>query len=125
MNRLFPAIAFSAIFLLMLIVTIRASLVRSVFDNGHLMSDPWFLATLCDAYCGFLTFYVWVFLKETSTFSRLVWFVLVMTLGNFAMAAYVLLQLHQCGSNGTVETFLLPARRTAARIQSVARGNHE
>ena len=68
-------------------------MVRHVFDNGPLMRDVWFQATLLDAYFGFLTFYVWVAWKERTLAGRVVWFVLIMTLGNMAMSAYVILQL--------------------------------
>jgi hypothetical protein len=32
---------------------------------------PWFIATLFDCYFGFLTFYAWLFYKETGWFSRI------------------------------------------------------
>lgn len=75
----------------MLLVTIRASLVRSVLDNGHLMRDVWFQATLADAYFGFLAFYVWVAYRERSWIGRVVWFIAIMLLGNIAMSVYALL----------------------------------
>lgn len=76
---------------IMLVVTTWASLDRNVLRAGEgLWPDPWFAATLADAYCGFLTFYVWVAYRETSMRARLIWFVLIMTLGNFAMSGYVL-----------------------------------
>lgn len=87
------ALLFAGILLVMTVVTVRASLVRPVWDNGELLDDPWFVATLADAYCGFLTFSVWVVWRERSTVARVVWFVAIMLLGNFAMAGYVLLQL--------------------------------
>jgi len=67
-------------------------LIRSVLDNGALMSDVWFQATLLDAYFGFLTFYVGVAWKEQTLMRRLFWFVLIMLLGNMAMSAYVIFQ---------------------------------
>ena len=85
---------FSAILILMLAVTTWASLDRNIFNVGWpLLSDPWFQATLCDAYLGFLTFFVWVAYKEQRNASRVIWFVLVMTLGNIAMSLYMLIQL--------------------------------
>ena len=53
----------------------------------------WTIATLLDAYYGFVTFYAWVFFKERSNVARGTWFVAIMLLGNMAMAAYVLTQL--------------------------------
>ena len=56
-------------------------------------ANPWAVATLYDAYCGFLTFYVWVAYKERALSARALWFVLMMGLGNVAMSVYVLKQL--------------------------------
>ena len=92
--RKFLLAVFSIIFLGMLAITVYASLDRSVFNVGRvLLSDRWFQATLLDAYFGFITFYVWVATKESKTWLRIVWFILIMTLGNMAMAAYMLIQL--------------------------------
>jgi hypothetical protein len=91
----------------MTVVTVRASLVRPVWDNAHLLSDPWFIATLCDAYCGFLLFYVWVAWRERSLSRRLIWFVAIMLLGNFAMAAYVLIRLARLDRREGVERLLV------------------
>lgn len=86
-------ILFSLIFASILAATVRASLVRNVFDNGHLIDDVWFQATLLDAYLGFLTFFVWVAWKERKVARCVIWFALIMTLGNMAMAGYVIFQL--------------------------------
>ena len=72
-------------------VTTVASLDRSVLKGGvGLWPDPWFIATLADAYFGFLTFYLWVAYLEKSLASRIGWLVGILLLGNFAMAAYLL-----------------------------------
>ena len=84
---------FLSILIVMTAVTVRAISVRNILDNGHLMRDPWFLATLADAYCGFITFYVWVYLKEKTLIRRAAWFVAIMLLGNFAMATYAIIQI--------------------------------
>ncbi|REJ96596.1 MAG: DUF1475 domain-containing protein [Planctomycetota bacterium] len=84
---------FAVILGAMTAVTIRASLERSVLANGHLLQDRWFQATLCDAYFGFLAIYVWIAYRESSTPLRIVWFVLVMLLGNIAISVYVLWRL--------------------------------
>lgn len=56
-------------------------------------TSPWACATLFDAYFGFLTFFVWVCFKETKVWVKVLWFVLIMMLGNIAMSGYVLIQL--------------------------------
>ena len=92
----------------MLAVTTVASLDRSVLDAGsELIADHWFQATLVDAYCGFITFYVWVAYKERTLFRRTIWLVLIMTLGNIAMSIYVLLQLIRMGPNDGWRELLL------------------
>ena len=77
----------------------------SLYQLGHLgqavqnwggLSGPdryWTIATLMDAYCGFLTFYVWVLFKEARWLPRIAWFIAIMLLGNIAMSSYVLYQL--------------------------------
>lgn len=84
----------------MIAVTTRASCDRNILEAlGQLLPDPWFQATMCDAYCSFVTFYVCVAYKERQAWKRIVWFALVMSLGNIAMSAYVLLQLTRMKAN--------------------------
>jgi len=85
-----------AILTLMLYVTISASFHQSIVTAFYqLWPDPWFRATLADAYCGFLFFWLWVAWRESNLTAGIVWFVLIMALGNIAMALYVLLQLRR------------------------------
>jgi hypothetical protein len=89
-------ILFSCILLTLLIYTAWASSRQPVLQWGGLTSGPdryWTIATLMDAYFGFLTFYVWVFFKEARMLPRIAWFIAIMLLGNMAMSAYVLVQL--------------------------------
>lgn len=89
-------VLFGGILAAMLVVTATASLQQPLWEWGGLQAEPdrwWTYATLADAYFGFLTFYAWVFYKETRWALRLGWFVAIMLLGNIAMAVYVLLQL--------------------------------
>jgi Protein of unknown function (DUF1475) len=89
-------ILFSCILLTLLIYTVWASSRQPVLQWGGLTSGPdryWTIATLMDAYFGFLTFYVWVFFKEARVLPRIAWFIAIMLLGNMAMSAYVLAQL--------------------------------
>jgi hypothetical protein len=69
---------FGAILVSMLVVTIRASLQQSLWDAWPgFAENPWSIATLWDAYFGFLTFFVWVAWRERSTASSVVWFILI------------------------------------------------
>ena len=113
---------FAGILVLMVGMTVWASLERNVLDNGHLMRDRWFLATLADAYCGFITFYVWVAYRESSWLGRVLWFVAIMGLGNMAMAVYMLLQLWRHGSEATVpEQFWQGSRKGFVCLNSEVR----
>jgi hypothetical protein len=89
--------------------TVWASTQQSLLDWGGLTTRPdnlWTIATLIDAYYGFLTFYVWVLWKETRTGPRIGWFAGIMLLGNIAMAAYVLLQLSRLKSGDSMAQLL-------------------
>jgi hypothetical protein len=69
---------------------------QPVWQWGGLTTPPdnlWTIATLIDAYYGFITFYVWVLWKETRAWPRMGWFLAIMLLGNIAMSLYVLRQL--------------------------------
>ena len=85
---------FVFVLLAMTAATVAASLDRSVTAAWNdLWPDPWFRATLADAYFGFLAFWGWIAWRERSWGVRVGWLVAVLTLGNFAMAAYVLIAL--------------------------------
>ena len=70
-------------------------------------THPWFFATLADAYFGFLWFWAWIAYKEGSNLARAVWLVLVLGLGNLAMAAYMLIQLRRLPPGAGAEALLL------------------
>lgn len=100
-------ILFSAIFLWMTVSTIRTSLAVSLWSAwDSYAANPWAVATLYDAYCGFLTFWVWVAYKERSLGSRLVWLLLILGLGNIATSLYVLIQLFRLKPGQPVEALL-------------------
>lgn len=114
-------ILFAGILLSMLAVTTYASLDRSILKAGsQLTSDPWFHATLADAYFGFITFYVWVAYQQKNTIARILWFVAIMLLGNIAMAFYVLLQLYRADPSASLAQILLSTEdRTASAAAAV------
>ena len=104
---------FAAIFVTMLVYTAFASTRQSMFSWGGLTTDPdrwWTIATMLDAYFGFLTFYVWVFYKELRWLPRTAWFIAIMLFGNMAMAAYMLVQLGRL-RDGEPVAAILTARR--------------
>ena len=108
MTRLALTLLFGAILAVMLVVVTWASLDRSVFEvDPRVLKDRWFIVTLVDAYCGFLTFYAWVAYRETTWLGRGIWFVAIMTLGNLAMASYVLWRLWALPPGSGAREFLL------------------
>jgi hypothetical protein len=87
-------IFFWIVLISMVLLTGWAGSKESVIAGGaKLIAEPWGLATLADTYFAFLTFYMWVYYKEKSVLTRLVWFILIVGLGNMAIAAYCLLQI--------------------------------
>jgi Protein of unknown function (DUF1475) len=101
---------FGFIFLSLLAYTSWASSQQPVWEWQGLVTPPdnaWTIATLIDAYYGFVTFYVWVFYKEPRALPRLGWFVAIMLAGNMAMSAYVLLQLARLRADEPAEAILL------------------
>ena len=98
---------FALIFIGMLAVIITASIDQNIFEAvGKMWPNWWFKATLTDAYFGFLTFFVWVAYKEFHLWRKMVWFALIMLLGNLAISAYMLLELYKLQIGDTVETLL-------------------
>jgi len=103
----FLRLLFFVIFISMLYITVTAGLHENMFDAiQRLSNDPWAVATLWDAYFGFLTFYLWVFYKE-KWLGRFVWFFLIMTLGNMAMALYALIQLYRVPTDASFSDVIL------------------
>ena len=107
-------VLFTCILLSLLLYSAWASSQQSMLLWGGLTRLPdryWTIATLMDAYYGFITFYVWVFYKESRWLPRIAWFAAIMLLGNMAMSAYVLLQLRRLAP-GQSTASLLTARNS-------------
>ena len=99
---------FSVIFIVMVYATGSASLQCNILQiPGAVLGHPWFTATLFDAYCGFITFYAWVFYKEPSGAAKMIWFILIMLLGNLAMSAYMLILLFKLPTDAAADRLLL------------------
>lgn len=104
---------FLIVLLSMLAVTTWASRQIPLWNlPSEILTHPWFIATLFDAYWGFLTFYCWLVYKETSWLARGLWLIAILLLGNIAMAIYALIQLFKTPLQGRVEDVLL-RRKTA------------
>ena len=107
---------FSGILACMLYVTTAASLEVGVLDGARkLWPDAWFRATLADAYFGFVTVFVWIASRERTLLARVAWFVLLMTLGNIAISAYVLIALFRLKPEEPLSALLQPKPAVGAR----------
>ncbi|MBM3740958.1 MAG: DUF1475 domain-containing protein [Acidobacteria bacterium] len=99
---------FAVIFVCMVTLIIRTSLQISIWDAWEsYAANPWAVATLWDAYAGFLLFYLWVLYKERSSLARAVWLVLIMSLGNIATSLYALIQIIRLRPDQPAEAMLL------------------
>jgi hypothetical protein len=105
--KIFLKILFGFIFVWMTAMTIRTSIQVSLWHSWHAFSgNPWAVATLYDAYAGFITFFMWVVYKERGAGRRILWFALIMCLGNIAMSAYLLRELFRLPESEKVESIL-------------------
>ncbi|HUQ10808.1 MAG TPA: DUF1475 family protein [Steroidobacteraceae bacterium] len=102
-------ILFGFILVSLTVWNIWVSTRQPVWQWGGLTTPPdnlWTIATLIDAYYGFITFCVWVLWKERRAAPRTFWCVAIMLLGNIAMSAYVLRQLARMSAGDSMSTLL-------------------
>lgn len=75
-------------------VVVSTSLQSNLFTNwSFLGSIPWMKATLWDFYTNVVVIYFWLCYKEKTLIAKLLWLVLLVTLGSIASCTYVLIQL--------------------------------
>jgi len=102
---------FVAIMLTVIGVNVWAGQQLAVWDSWPGFAEhPWSLATLVDAYAGFLTFFVWVAYREATWGWRAAWFLLIMGLGNITMALYVIIAITRLDRDVPVWHVLLAPR---------------
>jgi Protein of unknown function (DUF1475) len=109
--RTFLIALFSAIFVVMIGVTLWSASRSSLLDpavRAAFNAQPWAIATLFDAYCGFITFFVWVAFREPGAGLKILWLVLILLLGNIAMSLYVLLQLFRLKPGEPLSSLFTP-----------------
>lgn len=103
---------FALIFVFMLTATILTSREVALWSAwSSYAANPWAVATLYDAYSGFLIFFCYVAWRERSWGARLLWLVLILGLGNIATSFYLLLQLLRLGPEEPASAIL--SRRPA------------
>jgi predicted permease len=120
---LFLRALFLVVLASMLWVTSRASWQCPLFAVPRdIFAHPWFIATMFDAYWGFMTFFVWVCYKQTSWLARLAWFVAILLLGNIAMSAYCLDELFRTPRDGRIADLLVVRRNGPGGLGLVLAG---
>lgn len=106
---------FGVVLLSLLAACVYASNQRALWDlPAEVARDPWFLATLLDAYWGFLVFWLWVAYRETSVLVRLAWLLALLLSGNMAVAVYMLWRLGGMEAGDSPEKLLLRDPRGGA-----------
>jgi hypothetical protein len=102
MNRVGIAAWFALVLVAMLAVTGWASGEVALWKTPRAVAThPWFIATLFDAYFGFIAFWLWLAWREARVLPRVAWLVAILLLGNIAMAAYVLIELRRLPPGST------------------------
>lgn len=91
----------------MIVMTVQTNAKMPLLSSLNSFADnPWAIATLYDAYFGFITFWCWVAYKERGWIPRVAWLLLILTLGNIAMSCYVLIQLFRLKPEEPAEAIL-------------------
>ena len=81
-------------------IILRAFVVGNFSAEGNqLLAMPWGVVSLVDLYVGFTLFAGWIVYREKSWPARIVWVVLMMTLGNWTAALYVFIALQNSGGD--------------------------
>ncbi len=77
-------------------------------DGGEILANPWGIVSMVDLYVGFTLFSMWIAFRERNILVAGIWIVLMMVLGFFTGALYVLIQLFTC--KGDMQKFFLGDR---------------
>lgn len=90
----FLKILFSALLVWMCYTVIQTSIHSNLFKEWDFLgSIPWMRATLWDFYANVTVIFIWVCYKEKSIALKVLWLILLVTLGSIASCAFVLIQL--------------------------------
>lgn len=99
-------IFFSVLFLWMCYQVITTSINSSLFKEWDFLgSIPWMRATLWDFYANVTAIFLWVCYKEKNIGLKIVWLILLVTLGSIATCAYVLIQLFKLKQGDGLKEF--------------------
>ena len=103
----FLKVLFSLIFLWMCYEVITTCINHNLFTEwNYLGGIAWMRATLWDFYANVTVIFVWLCYKESKLYLKIIWLILLVTLGSIASCAYILIQLFKLKpGEGTKELF--------------------
>jgi hypothetical protein len=84
-------------------------------EGGQLTRMPWGIVSLVDLYAGFALFSIWIVYREARPLVAALWVALMMVLGFWAGALYMLLALYRCDNDWS--RFWLGARHANSRAK--------
>lgn len=88
-------------------VVINTSMQSNLFKEWHTLGAiPWMRATLWDFYTNVLVIYLIIFYKEKNLASRIIWLILLVTLGSIATCGYLLIQLFKLKTGEGIKELL-------------------
>ncbi len=68
-------------------------------DGAKLLQNPWGIVSLVDLYVGFALFSVWIVFREKHLLPSIIWVILMMVLGFWAGALYMLIALQSSNND--------------------------
>jgi len=87
---------------------ISTCLQSNLFEQwDYLGGIPWMRATLWDFYANVLVLSIWICYKENAVWKKVLWILLLVTLGSIATCAYVLVQLFSLKKGDGLQTLLI------------------
>jgi hypothetical protein len=99
---------FSILFLWMCYTVINTSIHSNLFKEWDFLgSIPWMRATLWDFYANVCVICLWMLYKEKNIAFKIIWLILLVTLGSIASCAYVLSQLFRLKPEDGVKELLI------------------
>jgi TRAP-type C4-dicarboxylate transport system permease small subunit len=96
----------------LLFITMTSMVVWGIFTGNweraisYITEEPWILVTVVDIYISFFVFYLWVFFREKSLFSKFIWLLLIIFTGSVAITLYVLIQLFKLRKGQTLKDMI-------------------
>ena len=106
MKHKLPKLFFASTFLIMFITTIWAIMNSDITTVlPYFKAEPWTMATLIDVYLMFIIFYAFIFYKEKSIISKIIWLIIMLGTGSMGASLYMLIQLFKIKDKPLSEVF--------------------